>query len=148
MELEKNKEIINIKNGEINNLQLELTNKNKKINELNEIITQKNNEINKLNEQLNNLKTESINYNFKEFLPGEEVISILFKSNDQKIEYSLPCKNTTTFVKLEEKLYEEYPEYKETDNYFLANGNRIKRFKTIKENQIKNGKPVILIKGE
>ena len=45
-------------------------------------------------------------------------------------------------------MYEEYPEYKETDNYFLANGNRVKRFKTVKENKIKNGRPVILIKGE
>ena len=45
-------------------------------------------------------------------------------------------------------LYDEYPEYKETENYFLVNGNRVKRFKTIKENQIKNGKPIILIKEE
>ena len=112
------------------------------------MIKQKNNELNKVNEQLNNLKAESINSNFKEFLPGEEVIAIMFKSNDQKIDYCLPCKNTTTFVKIEEKLYEEYPEYKETDNYFLVNGNRVKRFKTVKENNIKNGKPVILIKGE
>ena len=72
----------------------------------------------------------------------------MFKSNDQKIDYCLPCKTTTTFVKIEEKLYEEYPEYKETENYFLVNGNRVKRFKSIKENRIKNGKPVILIKGE
>ena len=72
----------------------------------------------------------------------------MFKSNDGKIDYSIPCKNTTTFVKIEEKLYDEYPEYKETDNYFLVNGNRVKRFKTINDNQIKNGKPVILIKEE
>ena len=72
----------------------------------------------------------------------------MFKSNDGKIDYSIPCKDSTTFVKMEEKLYDEYPEYKETDNFFLVNGNRVKRFKTIKENQIKNGKPVILIKEE
>ena len=49
---------------------------------------------------------------------------------------------------MEEKLYEEFPEYKETDNYFLVNGNKVKRFKTIKENNIKNGKPVVLNKLE
>ena len=97
---------------------------------------------------MNKLNSESINYNFNEILPGEELIAVMFKSNDGKIDYSIPCKNTTTFVKIEEKLYDEYPEYKETDNYFLVNGNRVKRFKTIKENQIKNGKPIILIKEE
>ena len=147
-ELEKNKEIINKKNGEINSLQLELTNKNIKINELNEMIIQKNNELNKVNEKLYNLKTESINNNFKEFLPGEEIIAVMFKSNDQNIDYCLSCKNTTTFVKIEEKLYEEYPEYKGNDNYFIVNGKRVDRFKTIKENKIKNGNPVILIKGK
>jgi len=147
-DVENHKEILNKNNGEINSLQLELTNKNKKINELNEIIMQKNNELSKFNEQLNNLKTASINSNFKDFLPGEEIISVMFKSDDHKIEYSLPCKNTTTFVKIEEKLYEEYPEYKETNNYFLVNGNRVKRFKTIKENQITNGKSILFIKGE
>ena len=42
----------------------------------------------------------------------------MFKSNDGKIDYSIPCKDSTTFVKMEEKLYDEYPEYKETDNFF------------------------------
>ena len=85
---------------------------------------------------------------FKEFLPGEEVIAILFTSSNQKLTYCLPCRNSTLFVKIEEKLYEEYPEYKETDNYFLVDGKKVKRFKTIKENNIKNGKPVMLCQGE
>ena len=82
---------------------------------------------------------------FKEIKPGEKIISILFSSNDNKILYSLPCKNSTPFVKIEEKLYEEFPEYKETDNYFLLDGKKVKRFKTVEENHIKNGKPVILV---
>ena len=116
----------------------ELENKDKIINDLNKIINDKNNELNKLKIEFNNIS-------FKEFLPGEEVIAILFISNDQKLTYCLPCKNSTLFVKIEEKLYEEFPEYKETNNYFLANGKKVKRFKTIKENDIKNGKPVILV---
>ena len=96
-----------------------------------------------MNKQINNN-----NNLFKEILPGEKVISVLFKSSDQNLIYSLPCKNTTPFVKIEEQLYDEFPEYKETDNYFLVNGNKVKRFKTIDENNIKNGKPIILYKME
>jgi hypothetical protein len=80
----------------------------------------------------------------KELLPGEKAIAALFISTDQNVTYSIACKNTTTFVKVEEKLYEEYPQYKETNNYFLHNGNLIKRFKTMEENKIKSGKPIIL----
>ncbi len=47
-------------------------------------------------------------------------------------------------MKVEEKLYEEYPEYKDTENHFIHNGNEIKRFKTVEENNIKSGKPIIL----
>ena len=83
---------------------------------------------------------------FKEILPDEKIISILFSTNDHRLLYSLPCKNTTRFSRIEEKFYEEFPEYKETDNYFLANGNKVKRFKTVEENNIKNGRPVILVK--
>ena len=84
---------------------------------------------------------------FNKILPGEKVISVaLLTSTDQKFIYSLPCKTSTLFSKIEEKLYEEFPEYKETDNHFLINGKKVKRFKTIEENGIKNGKPIILVK--
>ena len=76
--------------------------------------------------------------------PGEKVISTLFISSDQRLTYSISCKNTTPFVKVEEKLYEEYPEYKDTENFFLHNGTRIRRFKTIEENNIKSGKAIIV----
>ena len=79
-----------------------------------------------------------------EIKPGEKIIAALFISSDQKITYSIPCKNTTPFVRIEEKLYEEYPEYKDTENHFIHNGNVIKRFKTVEENNIKSGKPIIL----
>ena len=79
-----------------------------------------------------------------EIKPGEKIIAALFISSDQKITYSIPCKNTTPFVRIEEKLYEEYPDYKDTENHFIHNGNVIKRFKTVEENNIKSGKPIIL----
>ena len=127
-------------NNIINNVNKQFDHE-KKIKELNDIINDKNNELNKLRSECNN----NI---IREILPGEEIISVLFISGDYKLTYSLPCKNTTVFVKIEEKLYEEFPEYRETDNYFLVGGIKVKRFKTIKENAIKNGKPVMFIQGE
>ena len=35
-------------------------------------------------------------------------------------------------------LYRKFPEYKETENYFLVNGKKINKYKTIEENNIKN----------
>ena len=60
----------------------------------------------------------------------------------------MSCKTTTIFVRIEEQLYEEFPEYKETNNYFLVDGKKVKRFKTIKENGIKKGKTIKLVKEE
>ena len=42
-------------------------------------------------------------------------------------------------------LYKEYPEYRETNNLFLADGNQILRFKTIDENKIGTGRPIMLV---
>ena len=52
--------------------------------------------------------------------------------------FSLVCKNTDIFVKLEEKLNNDYPQLKDKETYFIVNGNRIKRFKTLDENNIKS----------
>ena len=54
--------------------------------------------------------------------------------------YALPCKNTDLFVRLEEKLNNDYPDLlKDKETYFIVNTRRIKRFKTLDENQIKGG---------
>ena len=42
------------------------------------------------------------------------------------------------FVRLEEKLNNDFPEYKDYETYFMVNGRRIRRFKTLNENHIKN----------
>ena len=108
---------------------------------LNSQISEKINELNNLKNKINiNDDGDLVN----QINPGEKVISAMIISTDQKVMYSIACKNTTPFVKIEEKLYEVYPEYKETENYFLFSGNKIKRFKTIGENKIKNGMPIML----
>ena len=71
--------------------------------------------------------------------PGEKLLSINFLSNDQKISnYSIPCKNTDVFVKLEEKLNQDFLWLKNKKYYFLNRGNVIERFKTIEENNIQS----------
>ena len=75
-------------------------------------------------------------YELKSIFPydlkkDEKLLTIIFYSVDQKIHYSLICKNTDKFNRIEEKLYDIYPEYKETENFFMIHGNKINRFKTI-----------------
>ena len=70
---------------------------------------------------------------------------VYFTSNDQRFNYPIACANTDIFAEVEEKLYQEYPEYRETNNYFIMNGKQILRFKTIGENKITNGTPVMLV---
>ena len=52
---------------------------------------------------------------------------------------------SNTFAEIEEKLYKQYPQYRETNNNFISNDKQILRFKTIDENKIGNGLPVTLI---
>ena len=125
---------------EINNLNKQLQDKENNIKSLNTQLSNKINELNNIKNKVNNNYEDLVNF----INPNEKVISALFLSSDQKITYSMSCKNTTPFVRIEEKLYEEYPEYKETDNYFLHGGAAIERFKTIEENHIKSGKAIIL----
>ena len=141
-DLNYNKELLNKKMKEINDLKLQLQNKEKTIQLLNNQISNKNIELNNIRNKINN-SDDLINV----INPGEKILSAQFISSDQKITYAIPCKNTTPFVRVEEKLYEMYPEYKETENHFIHNGNVIKRFKTIEENNIQSGIPIILNSG-
>ena len=51
--------------------------------------------------------------------------------------YNIICKSTDLFIILEEKLYQEFPQFKEYETFFEVKGRRIKRFKTIAENNIR-----------
>ena len=86
-----------------------------------------------------------IPYNLKN---GENLMSVIFYSEDKKIHYSFICKNTDKFNIIEEKLYEIYPEYRETENFFMINEKKINRFKTMDENNIKFSDIIILNKRE
>ena len=135
------KEIEELKN-KINSFQ-NLDNNNQ-INNLKNEINMKDNQIIQLRQQLENINlNNNINNNQ---INRVDFKSVTFISTDNSICYSIPCCGFDTFAEVEEKLYKEYPEYRETNNTFLANGTEILRFKTINDNKIGTGKPIMLVK--
>ena len=95
---------------------------------------------NELLKYKNNFNNNQINYSITSIKPGEKIMSINFVSMGiQDIgHYSLACKNTDLFVRLEEQLNNDFPQLKNHETYFMVNAKRIKRFKTLDENKIKN----------
>ena len=93
------------------------------------------------NMEIQNYKSNNNNKNkITSIKPGEEILGINFVRmgvNDIG-HYNLVCKNTDLFVRLEEKLNNDYTQLKDKETYFMVNGRRIKRFKTLDENQIKS----------
>ena len=111
-----------------------IDNLNKKILE-NEIVSNDKSKTNNIIELENEIKLFRDYYKFSS---NEKLISLKFISGSQDIDYTLIAKNTEPFTKIEFMLYEKYPNYKDTENYFLVNGNRINRNRTLEENKIKN----------
>ena len=123
----------NIDLNQINNLKNEINNKNIQLEQLRQQL------------QNINLNTNQINQNNKQNkLFADKCVT--FITTDSSLFYGIPCNGDSTFAEVEEKLYKEYPEYRETNNTFLANGIEILRFKTVNDNKIGTGKPVILVK--
>jgi len=71
-------------------------------------------------------------------------ISIKFTSVNQKIDFSIKCNDKDKFYKIEDILYEQYPEYRDSENYFICNGKKINKYRSLGENDIKNGSIIIL----
>ncbi len=143
----------------IYDIKKQLTESEKEIKKLNLKIQELKFEMEKIKEN-NNKSTELLNTAIKEKdeeikqmkkgnsnstnkYAREDFISINFQH--PKYNYSLPCLKNDIFAEVEEKFYQEYPELRETNNIILYNGFPILRFKTVAENKIKNGFPVLLI---
>jgi len=146
-ELSKANKIINEQKLKIQELQTQLNNYNNIINNLNNNIKNYQNIINQKDIELNNLQNQllSNNNNIINNFNLNEMMCVNFISGDQQIHYAVPCLKSNTFAEVEEKLYQKFPVYRETNNNFIANGNLVLRFKTIGENKIGNGLPVTLI---
>ena len=117
----------------------------KKIKELQQLNDKQKTELNELKTKINNTNL-SKNDSLSVVNPGEKIIAIKFECPENNIDFPMACKNTDIISRLEEKLYDEYPEFKEFNTYLMVNGNLVKRFKTLDENGIKNGNSIIVNK--
>ena len=152
--LNKYKEENIILKEQINNLRQEIKKISKENQKLNNIQTQLNNYINEINNlknqlknkdnELNDLKNKISNQNKKKYVDYNDIMVVNFISGDGKINYGIKCLPTETFAEVEEKLYKVYDEYRETNNIFIAKGNVIKRFKKMRENNLKDGDKIQL----
>ena len=132
MEKEKVIEILNKMIFEFDNelFEKEITNRKllKKIKEL-ENNKKTTGNLSSLNEKIINLyeelkikeqKIEKLENALKrypiELSENEKLMSIIINSSDEKIQYSIICKNTDKFIKIEGILYNEYPQYEELSN--------------------------------
>ena len=149
-EKNKNKNLIEENNNLKQKLE-ELNNKIKNINILEEKIKSLENQIKNQNTELQKYKenngnqTEDILSSLK---PGEKILAINFVSKGcQDINhYNQICKNTELFVRIEERLYKDFPQFKDYETVFEVNGKRIKRFKTLDENKIRTNDVIYVIR--
>ena len=93
--------------------------------------------INTLNNTVNELKQENNDF-IKKW--ENEIISVLFvtQGTHDIFNYSMACRTTDLFASLEERLYQDFPKYRNVEKIFMVNTNRISESKTLKENKIKN----------
>ena len=108
----------------------------KKVIDLIEEMKEKENEIKKLKNQ----------FPF-ELLEGEKIMSLIFISEKEDIYCSIICKNTHNFNVVENLFYDKYPEFKELNIKFIANGVEINKNNSLENNKIYNGS-IIFIKFE
>ena len=140
----------NILINENNNLKLKLGNSNQlnqinqfnqmninEINNLRQIIIQKDKEINELKLKIPNSKVYM-----------NDIMVINFLSTDQNIRCGIPCLADDTIAEVEEKLYQQFNEFRNTNNILLFGGNIILRFKKVRENNIHNGDTIQVVKPE
>ena len=145
-----NKETNEQLNNKIKELENKLQSKDllylNKIHSLENIINQKDEELNLLREKLKNIVINDNRYQKNSKIIKGCDKCVIFISNDENLIYGIPCSGDDIFAEIEEILYREYPEYRGKNNIFLNNGKEIIRSKTINENNIETGKPIMLIR--
>ena len=129
--------------------------KNDIINQLKEKIKFLENEILKKNKEIQNYISQLKNVNEKNsennsVKPEENNFSLIFNTqgNQDIINYKIQCKSTELFVRLEERLYNEFPKYRNYETFFIDKNRKILRFKTLEENKIINNDVISLFYDE
>ena len=80
----------------------------------------------------------------------EDIISVNFVSmgNQDIGHYSVICKLSWPFSKIEKKLYEDFPQYNKPETFFMVNAIKVEKNKTLKENKIKNNTLISVFGGD
>ena len=113
-------------------------NLNQKIKEIEIILNDKTNNIFQLKKEIKLFR------DYNNFSSKEKLIAIKLISVDQDIDLPIITKNTEAFSKIEKILYNKYPKYKNSENYFIVNGNQINRNMTLEENKIRNDDSIMI----
>ena len=98
----------------------------------------------KKKKKIKELETKISRYPF-ELNENEQLMSIIIKSDDNKINVPIICKNSFKFIKIEEKFYDMNSEFAEKEINFTLNGAKLNKNKTLEENGIKD-KDIIIVK--
>ena len=75
---------------------------------------------------------------------ADEPIAVVFKSIDQTINYPVAGYNFDNFSKLENKLFNEFPDLKNKNIFYISNGIIIDKSSSLKDNKIKNGTNILI----
>ena len=87
---------------------------------------------------------ERINLKKKKNCDDKKQIAIILRSLDQSINFPLICKGSDIFQDVIKKLYDEYPDLKYKNIYFLHNGTIIDNYSaTLDEIKIKNADNIL-----
>ena len=137
-EKDKNLKLIN----ENNILKNTIDNLNKKLEQIKGIKQSLENDLAQKDIEIQKLRSQKSNdyFDLSSLEPNDKIIGVNFVSmgNNDIGHYNLVCKTRDLFVKLEERLYNDFPQFKNYETYFEVNGKRIKRFQTLEQNKIKN----------
>ena len=144
-ELKQAKETIEQQKLTISDLKNQLKKSNNIITNNSSLMQSLKNIIKQKEQELIQLKSKNIPNKSNKSFSMDQILAVNFISTDQRVHYAVPCIKNNTFAEIKEKLYQQFPEYRETNNEFLAQGRQVLRFKTIGENNIGNGLPVTMV---
>ena len=150
-----NKEVINKYNEKIKILEKQIENKDNIIKELKsiDINLKKEMEILKENQQKNleiilkkekeiNAWKSSLSFGQKDF--GQSM-TVIIRNKGLIINYPIQCRSKQIFSTIENLIYEKFPQYKEINNIFLANGKLVNKYQTFEENGIRDGNYILMV---
>jgi chromosome segregation ATPase len=131
--------------NDINEYKKKIEKYTKYLKDLNIEIQNKDKELLKLYKENADLKKKLSRFPF-ELEENEKMIILIFQSNEEQFSHHIICKNTDIFSEIEMKLKNKYPFLKEEENYYLHNGQKIKKDYNLQDNKIGDGDTIIICK--